>query len=267
MIDGSKPNNYCNSYPCYQNAIDIFKNEWSSKFPEDLEVESLGKAELFEDHRITWAQNNGVKFKGKRILELGPLEAAHTWMMEKLGAREILAIEAHERAYLKCLISKEITQMKVARFLLGNFEKYLELNETQFDICVASGVLYHSNNPTELLGNICKSCDKILLWTHYYDETIIGNQSPALFNRFKEDKLIEYKGSLIKLHNFQYLTEATSHSFCGGLNSGSMWLERAGIETILKLNGFKISAQGFDHPHHPNGPSVALIAERDPIIP
>jgi hypothetical protein len=53
------------------------------------------------------------------LLELGPLEGAHTYQLEKLGAKSILAIEANVEAFLKCLITKEITGLQVAKFMLG----------------------------------------------------------------------------------------------------------------------------------------------------
>ena len=40
--------------------IDIFKDEWSSKFPDSFGVSSSGIADLFEDQRITWAEEKGI---------------------------------------------------------------------------------------------------------------------------------------------------------------------------------------------------------------
>ena len=44
---------------------------------------------------------------GKTVLELGPLEGAHTYQLHQRGAN-IVAVEASKQAYLKCLITKEI---------------------------------------------------------------------------------------------------------------------------------------------------------------
>ncbi len=254
--------NYIYSHPTDQNAIDIFKSEWSSKFPESFGIESGAEADLFNDQRITWAENEGINFEGKRILELGPLEAGHTWMMDQRGAQEILAIEAHERAYLKCLVVKEIGQISSARFLHGNFDEYLTTNKQKFDICLASGVLYHSTNPTNLLDHICNCCSTVILWTHYFDREAILLHGPELLKRFNQSTSINHKGSIVNLHPFSYQEEATKDAFCGGIGSTSIWLEKPGIELVLKNNGFKISSTGFDHPHHPNGPAIALIANK-----
>ena len=253
--------NYKRSYPSDQNALDIFKQEWSSKLPESMNLSTGGQADLFEDQRITWAQSEGVDFKDKHILELGPLEAGHTWMMEQLGAQEILAIEAHERAYLKCLVVKEITGMKRARFLHGDFDLFLKQNTKKFNICLASGVLYHSTEPVELLNSICQCSDCIILWTHYYDHQIIQEQK-NLANRFEACQVKKHHGITLNLHPFRYTEEIEKHAFCGGLNKGSVWLERPGIESILRTNNFEITSTGFDHPNHPNGPAIALVASK-----
>ena len=262
MEENQASSNYIQSRPSDQNAVDIFKAEWSSKFPDSFGVTSSGIADLFEDQRIIWAEEQGIDFKDKRILELGPLEAAHTWMMDQRGAKEIIAIEAHERAYLKCLIVKEIAQIQSARFLHGNFDGYLESNSEKFDICLASGVLYHSTNPSLLLDQICTHCNTLILWTHYFDRKAISKHGPDLLKRFDEPTLHNHHETQIKHHPFNYQEEATKDAFCGGFEAKSIWLEREGIETILSNNGFEVRSTAFDHPHHPNGPAIAMIAQR-----
>ena len=75
-------NSYVTGFPTPQQAVDIFRGEWS--------LAEIGGA------------------KGKNVLELGPLEGGHTYMFHQAGAESIIAIEANTRAYLKCLIAKEI---------------------------------------------------------------------------------------------------------------------------------------------------------------
>jgi len=256
-MSAPKKSNYVHSKPSKQNLIDIFAGEWSSKLPSEWSVTTGAVADLFEDKRILWAEENGISFSGKTILELGPLEGGHTWMMEQRGAREIVAIEAHERAFLKCLIIKEIAGLKRTKFLHGDFEKYLADKDSKYDICLASGVLYHSKNPSDLLHNICKSSDKLILWTHYYDETIIS-ENPMLHSRFAKPIVESYKGIEIKSYPYSYYSETSKDAFCGGLNSGSQWLERRSLESILERNDFDLTT-GFDHPHHPNGPAIAYL--------
>jgi hypothetical protein len=139
---------YTHAAPSPQAAIDIFKGEWTSQLPlPDL---NSGSLPVFEDPRIEWAvaQMGGVK--GKTVLELGPLEGGHTYMLERLGAKSVVAVEANARAYLKCLIVKELLGLERAQFLYGDFLEYLRQTSPKFDVCIASGVLYHMREPIEL---------------------------------------------------------------------------------------------------------------------
>ena len=130
---------YVRQPPSSQNAIDLFAGQWWSAFPSDLSVKAGGLS-LFADERIEWMARELGGVTGWRILELGPLEGAHTAMLEQAGAADVVAIESNSRAYLKCLITKEILGLKRARFLLGDFRGYLAADGAdRFDLAVACG--------------------------------------------------------------------------------------------------------------------------------
>ncbi|MBZ9772041.1 hypothetical protein [Mesorhizobium sp. CO1-1-8] len=60
---------YIATAPSAQNAVDIFKDEWSSKFPASAGATTTpGTAVLFEDRRIEWLSKTIEGFSGKRIL-------------------------------------------------------------------------------------------------------------------------------------------------------------------------------------------------------
>tara|TARA_B100001123_G_scaffold424443_1_gene535956 strand:+ start:7068 stop:7853 length:786 start_codon:yes stop_codon:yes gene_type:complete len=261
MKSVSENKNYSLSSPSDQNSVDIFKGEWSSEFPSKFNVIAGGPAGLFEDPRFYWAQDNGLSFERKRILELGPLEGAHTWLMEELGASEILAIEAHERSYLKCLITKELTGMKTSRFLFGDFEKYLENCESHFDICVASGVLYHSTQPLRLLYNISQITDTIFIWTHYFDEGVLDTQ-PSIKDRYLDPVQLREGSFECGGYPFLYEESAENDAFCGGTLDHSVWMKKDDITQFLEENGFTQFDYGFDHPEHANGPAIVILARR-----
>ena len=169
---------YVNLIPMHQNAVNLFESEWSSKFPSSFALETQpGIAGLFEDGRIAWGNSIFGGFSGSSVLELGPLECGHTFMLQNFGARHILAIEANKRAFMKCLIAKSICKIDSATILLGDFVKYLENTTENFDWTVASGVLYHMKDPIGLLKLISERSSKLLLWTHYFDQTVISSRS------------------------------------------------------------------------------------------
>ena len=99
--------------PSYQNAVDLLPG-WTSAFPPEANV-SAGAAFLYEDPRIHWAIKQFGSLENKRILELGPLEGAHTSLLERNGALRIDAIEANKLAYLRCLVAKEIFALRRSR--------------------------------------------------------------------------------------------------------------------------------------------------------
>lgn len=98
------PDGYVASGQDPQLLLDLFRGEWASRLPAPHAELSAGSALLFEDERITWALTVLGPVQGQRVLELGPLECGHTWMLDRAGASEVVALEGNRRAYLKCLV-------------------------------------------------------------------------------------------------------------------------------------------------------------------
>ncbi|AZV23030.1 MAG: hypothetical protein E5Y74_06280 [Mesorhizobium sp.] len=83
--------------PSAQSAVDIFKGEWSSKSPATADATTApGSAPpSLKAHVSTGFRKPLRDFSGKRILELGPMEAGHAYLMYQAGAESILAVEAN----------------------------------------------------------------------------------------------------------------------------------------------------------------------------
>src|SRR5438094_909568 len=172
--------------PTDQNALDLFAGEWSSQPPIERPELKAGNTPLFDDPRITWAHDRlremGIEggFAGRDVVELGPLEGGHTYLIDRLEAKSVTAIEANARAYLKCLVAKEIFGMPRAHFLLGDCLLHLRNGGRDYDIGVACGILYHLTNPVELLELLARRCQAIFLWTVFYDpEFVAKNPVPG----------------------------------------------------------------------------------------
>ena len=260
-IDNRPSEQYVSSAPSPQTAVNIFKGAWSSRLPAPYAHVIAGDAPLFEDARIAWAAERLGGFAGKMVLELGPLEGAHTYLLEKAGAREIVAIEANTSAYLRCLITKELFQLEAARFLCGDFAAYLRHNPPRFDVAVASGVLYHMRHPLELIGLLARTTDRLFLWTHYYDQSLIA-QNPAWANRFSGYGTAQYGGFACPVYRHNYHAALSWRGFRGGTAHYSHWMERNDILDCLTHFGFDRLEIGFDTPDHPHGPSFAVAAVR-----
>src|ERR1700726_2804990 len=116
---------YVTAAPSAQNAVDIFKGEWTAKLPAPLQELRAGDAGGFQDPRIAWLGEKLDNPGGLHVLECGPHEGGHTYMLEQMGVGSILSIEANTHAFLRCLVVKDLLQLKRSRFMLGDFVSYL----------------------------------------------------------------------------------------------------------------------------------------------
>lgn len=251
---------YASTAPSAQLAIDVFPGDWSSALPGELDVHA-GAARLFEDPRIEEAiQWLGDDVKGAKVLELGPLEGGHTYMLERAGA-DVLAIESNSRAFLKCLVVKELLSLQRARFVRGDFVAYLRAAPDKFDVVLASGVLYHMVDPVELLTLLAATSDRLVIWTHYFDKSLIATSMMA--RQFKADaEPYQFENATYSLHPREYLEAVKWSGFCGGPETYARWMERDDILDVLRRLGFADVEIAHDVPDHPNGPSFMLMARR-----
>lgn len=250
---------YIQDAPSGERALGLFKDEWSSLFPAPYDHLKYGSIPLFQDTRIEWAIKH-LGLKGKTVLELGPLEGGHSYMLQKNGALSVDAIEASPRAYLKCLVIKQIFQLDRVDFLCGDFMEYLRATDQHYDICLASGVLYHMQNPVELIALAAEKSHQLFLWTHYFDPKLCNYF--LLKPRFKNASESQYKGFRHTLHSYSYGSARAWSSFIGGPASTSNWLSREDIINACKFFGFKKIEIGFEKCDHEHGPSFALAASK-----
>lgn len=196
--------------------------------------------------------------QGKTFLELGPLEGAHSYMLERAGAASVISIEANPEAYLKCLIVKETVGLTKTRFLCGDFIEYLRNSPPHFDAVIASGVLYHMIDPVELIALLSKIKPQLYLWTHYYDAKIISADR-KLASMFTGHRQSSRDGFRHTLYRYEYWGSFGTRQFCGGSRPHSYWLSREDILRCLRHFGFKNIRVNFDAPDHPDGPAFAVV--------
>jgi len=253
---------YVTSAPSPQTMLDIFKGEWSSKLPGEMGQLEAGGIPLFEDSRLAWGLAELGGIAGQNVLELGPLEGGHTYMLEKAGAASVTSIEANTRAFLKCLVVKELLGLNRTRFQCGDFIEYLRTTRESFDFTLASGVLYHMRRPAELIRLLAQTSDRVLIWTHYYDGDIIRN-TPHLIHKFpSKGETMEEAGFRHTLYRQEYAEGLGWNGFCGGTANHSYWMSRSDILNCLRHFGFTQLRVHMEHPDFANGPCFLIAAKK-----
>ncbi len=245
---------YLNLYPNDEAAFKLFDGNWSSEIPG---ITDLGKSKLFDDERVKWWVKQAGGVNGKKILELGPLEGGHTYMLSEAGAKEIISIESNLISFLKCLVVQNQFKLN-AKFLLGDFNQYLEKTDEKFDLIICSGVLYHMTEPLKLLKSMLRVSKKIAIWTHYYDEKTICNRED-LVRKFEKTPQVEIINNRdILMYQQSYMEALGWDGFCGGSKPTSYWLDKESLLGFFKDIGMKIEIHE-DNLNHPNGPAMTFL--------
>jgi hypothetical protein len=245
--------------PDHRNAMALFEGRWAVDFSNmSAAGQGGGTPDVTSDPRPARAARylgSGTQpFEGMSVLELGPLEAAHTFQLEQLGAERILAIEANSEAYLKCLIMKEVFALKRSTFMLGDFSPYLAETRERFGLIFASGVLYHMEYPLQLIRDMARVGNRCFVWTHYYDDA-----HPKCGHRTRVAAALDGFSAPYFTASYQDRAKPT---FWGGNKPASAWMTRGDIVGAFRHFGFDRVEAFDDEPHHVNGPCFSLAASK-----
>lgn len=249
---------FAKAAPTPQSAVDAVPDAWASRFPPPLEDLRAGEVRLFQDPRITWAFDRLGGVAGRTVLELGPLEGAHSYMAQAAGASRVTAVEANAKAFLKCLVVKELLSLDRCSFLCGDAVEYLSASDKRFDVCIACGILYHMVEPVRLIDLISRRARRVIMWTHFYDDEALANK--RLAKRLGPAQAIEYEGFRHHVHRHRYRFDTRLAGFCGGTQPYSQWLPRDDLLRALAHFGWRDVEIAFEEKFHPNGPALALVA-------
>ena len=245
--------------PTPQTALDIFQGTWISKLPAEFARYTAGSTPLFDDTRISQGVPHLGPVKDLDVLDLGPLEGGQAYVLEQQGARSIISVEANAILYLKCLVVKEILGMSRTKFLCGEATEYLKSPSCpRFDLAICSGILYHMDDPIELLRLLSTKTDKLLIWSHYFDQE---RPERNVIQSFRQTAKREFLGKVHTYHRQEYGGGFSTKVFCGGTATHSNWMERDSILTVLGDVGYddvNVTSEGDSA----NGPFILLTARK-----
>jgi hypothetical protein len=161
------------------------------------------------------------------------------------------------------LVLKEVLDLTRSRFLLGDCRAFLRDNpERRFDVCVASGILYHLDDPIDLLFLLSQACPKVYIWTHYFDSRRIVRR-PSVHARFRSAAANRIRHGFEHVaHPYHYEFERFYSQFAGGSKHVAHWLEREQLIDALRHFGYAEIQVAFEEPDHIHGPAIAITAQK-----
>jgi hypothetical protein len=245
--------------PSDQNAIDALPG-WSSAFPLEKNL-TAGDHHLHGDPRIHWAISQFGSLDQRRVLEVGPLEGMHTYLLNQQGPALLDSVEANRLCFLRCLVTKEILGIDRARFHLGDIQQWLE-EQHHYDLAIASGVLYHMPDPGDFLRKLASRSGAVYIWTHYFDDAAMpeGDIRRSPFSGKMEVR--EIAGCQVRYYERHYWSADQNKSFCGGMKDKHFWMHRDDIITLLRALGFNEIVVDHDQPDHSGGPCYSIFCRK-----
>jgi|GEM_PF-3906358 len=172
--------------------------------------------------------------RGKRVLELGPLDGVFTVSLCAAGA-QVTAIDVRPSCLVKTF----------ARCLAFGFAPHLMLGDARclpslpgLDLLFHSGVLYHLHDPISHVFNLAKLGVPVFLDTHI---------------AISERERISHQG-----YAGHWMGEKGWANELSGAEDRSFWLDKAELRRLCIDAGFEITVLHEDDSHH-GGPRVTWL--------
>jgi hypothetical protein len=239
-----------------QNAIDAVGG-WKTSFPPDYGLKA-GAVEIYRDPRIRWAIEAFGSLEGYRVLEFEPLDGGHTSMLDAAGAR-VDAVEPNRRAFLRCLITKEVLGLTRSTFWLGDVLGALENWQQRYDLVVASGALGHLSDPLRFIELAAARADAIYFWTHLVTETAVPSFSRRRSAAFRTAESKLFHGVDVRIYRHAH---GKSNKAMADEDHEHLWLNRDDLLNALGALGFSDIRQCGEQADDPGWPALSILARR-----
>lgn len=198
-----------------------------------------------DDARMKMFEAKANPLKGKRVLELGPLEGGHTLQLARKGAA-VVGIEGHETNVERCLFVKEFFHLEDVDFIVGDLRTFNFRPLGQFDFIFNVGVLYHLDEPWKLLASLRGAAQRMFISTHCAPPD-------------KVDAEVVADGHSLR---GMWWIEGPLEAALSGLQPKSFWPTRDCLEEMLAISGWPRLSWMDYNPDFQNGPLAALWVEQ-----
>jgi tetratricopeptide (TPR) repeat protein len=197
--------------------------------------------------------------RGWRVLEIGPQEGHHSLILDKMGVRALVGVEARLENVNKCNLMKERHHLDNTIFVQQNLEHLYEGREAPkfagpFDLVFCCGVLYHLPNPAMCLEWFRTQAKTLFLATAYYEP-----KEPAMFptGEYRYQPLtLRHRGKTFYGMGFE---EAVQH-LGSAMSPLSFWATDAQLLEMLADAGYAtVSVLGKDIQN--DKPHITILAE------
>ena len=204
-----------------------------------------------------------MDFRDLRVLELGPREGHHSIMLEKMGAREVVALEGRGENLQLCLRTKERYGLGRTSFHLADVEALAEGRSPPpfagtFDLVFCAGLLYHLREPARVLEWCRRQAQTLFLQTHYIEQAASARYLPHSFH----EATYRHRG-----HDYRAkIFEEEPGNPRTGLAQTSVWLYEPDLLALMKVAGFDhVSVLGKDVQW--TLPHITILAESSSSAP
>lgn len=175
----------------------------------------------------------GKSVSSLRVLDLGCLEGGISFHLAKLGA-EVIGLEAREINIKKCEFVAEASGQSNLKFVQGDMLDLERHDLGQFDLIVASGVLYHvdAQGIVPFLTSLRKCCRGVVIF-----DTHVANQILEYYET--SNGLVVYGRSIVEHFDSEADDSKDKKPWASFRNNFSFWPTERSLMNLLKEAGFQ----------------------------
>jgi SAM-dependent methyltransferase len=189
-----------------------------------------------------------LTISGQSVLDLGCKEGYNSLDFCDLGATKVLGVEARESFVQEALKEKAAGAYAQANFMLGDARSIDEAGIGSFDICLCSGLLYHMQDPVDLLARIGKISRHLVLETHVALPIWLDPFVGAKYRSNLQRKIVtrEFGGTQYQGRRNIFPASVDMGTTSGSVDSHeTLWLTIDSLKKALEKAEFKICAFYF----------------------